>query len=99
MFYARVGKLPSTLPASALNWLKKEAVPPGATVDFDREERLFEDFESFLFLWNAEDGEMGRLAAAERNGPQGGKLVDLAFTSRWQIFENVRRDRGEWMTM
>ncbi|KAK4548284.1 hypothetical protein LTR36_010154 [Oleoguttula mirabilis] len=84
------------LTQSAVKWLVTEAVPAGAVVDLQREERLFEDFESFLFCWSVEDGVRGRQAAKER---ESGALVDAAFCSRWKQFENVRRDQGEWTTI
>lgn len=84
------------LSQSAVDWLVIEAVPPGRPVDHQREQRLFEDFESFLPLWDAEDSVRGRLAAEERKS---GQLVDAAMCSRWKQFENVRRDQGEWRTI
>lgn len=75
------------LPESALQWLKREAIPEGCAVGFDRETRLTEDFESFLPLWYAEDGENGKLAKAARRD---GRLVDEAMASRWKTFANLR---------
>ncbi|KAK3671507.1 hypothetical protein LTR78_008606 [Recurvomyces mirabilis] len=81
---------------SALRWIMDEAVPFGAKIDLQREERLLEDFESFLCLWEAEDSERGRLAEVAR---ESGDLVDTAMCNRSRQFENVRRDNGEWTTM
>ena len=81
-------QLTSPVPESALRWILKEAIPPGAEVDHQRAERLFEDFESFLLLWAAEDSERGRIAREERKK---GDLVDVAMCNRWKQFENVRR--------
>lgn len=75
------------LPDSAINWLLKEAVPVGSNVGMERETRLAEDFESFLPLWRAEDSRRGALAKDARLD---GKLVDLAMSSRWQTFANMR---------
>ncbi|TKA62535.1 hypothetical protein B0A55_12570 [Friedmanniomyces simplex] len=84
-------------PPSALAWLMREAVPAGqADVDFQREERLQEDFESFQGLWEAEDGEVGIAAREHRLRVD---LVDAAMCSRWRQFENVRKDKGEWETL
>ncbi|TKA74727.1 hypothetical protein B0A55_04029, partial [Friedmanniomyces simplex] len=84
-------------PPSALAWLMREAVPAGqADVDFQREERLQEDFESFQGLWEAEDGEVGVAAREHRLRVD---LVDAAMCSRWRQFENVRKDKGEWETL
>lgn len=83
-------QLTSPVPESALRWILKEAIPPGAEVDHQRAERLFEDFESFLLLWAAEDSERGRIAREERKE---GDLVDVAMCNRWKQFENVRRAR------
>lgn len=74
------------LPKSALHWLTQEAVPEGSVIGFDRETRLTEDFESFLPLWYAEDGEPGKLAKEKGHG----KLVDDAMASRWKTFQNQR---------
>lgn len=86
----------TALSASALRWLATEAIPIGVVIDAQREERLFEDFESFLPLWEAEDSARGEQAAEQRKS---GVLVDAAMCSRWKQFENVRKDRGEWTTM
>ncbi|KAH9841322.1 hypothetical protein Tdes44962_MAKER07771 [Teratosphaeria destructans] len=86
------------LSRSAVRWLEREAVPLGAVIDHQREERLFEDFESFLTLWRAEDSPEGRDAKVD-GAMTRGQLVDAAFTSRWKNFTNVRRDKGEWSTM
>ncbi|KAI6820857.1 hypothetical protein KC332_g5554 [Hortaea werneckii] len=51
--------LRSKLPPSALKWLQTEAVPVDASLEFERVKRLFEDFESFLPLWKAEDSGRG----------------------------------------
>ena len=69
------------LPRSGAQWLLKEAVPQNHEVDFERETRLAEDFESFLPLWSAEDSERGNAAAEARKD---GKLVDAAMSSRWR---------------
>ncbi|KAK0257821.1 hypothetical protein B0A54_10862 [Friedmanniomyces endolithicus] len=79
------------LPVSALTWLMREAVSAnhGVEIDFQREERLQEDFESFQGLWEAEDGVEGEAARVHRREVD---LVDKAMCSRWKQFENVRRD-------
>ncbi|KAK4948974.1 hypothetical protein LTR10_012347 [Elasticomyces elasticus] len=85
------------IPKSALEWIMREAVPSNQPeLDFQREERLLEDFESFQFLWEAEDGERGNEAGRHRKEVD---LVDSAMCSRWKQFENVRRDQGEWETL
>ncbi|KAK5674515.1 hypothetical protein LTS10_012711 [Elasticomyces elasticus] len=85
------------IPKSALEWIMREAVPPNQPeLDFQREERLLEDFESFQFLWGAEDGERGDGAGRHRKEVD---LVDSAMCSRWKQFKNVRRDQGEWETL
>ena len=71
----------ASLSQSGVRWLLKEAVPQGATVDFERESRLMEDFESFFFLWSAEDSDRGKAAQEARKD---GKLVDMAMSSRWR---------------
>jgi hypothetical protein len=71
----------TSLSESGVRWLLKEAVPKGATVDFERESRLMEDFESFFFLWSAEDSDRGQAA---REARKDGKLVDMAMSSRWR---------------
>ncbi|EMC94827.1 hypothetical protein BAUCODRAFT_36089 [Baudoinia panamericana UAMH 10762] len=96
VYYQRMRNTQHKISNAALTWVMIEAVPVGAEIDFAREERLHEDFESFLPLWEAEDSERGTLAAAERKG---GALVDAAMCSRWRQFSNVRRDKGEWSTM
>ncbi|KAK5111761.1 hypothetical protein LTR62_004681 [Meristemomyces frigidus] len=85
------------MPVSALRWIMNEAVPPGAVIDFQREERLFEDFESFLMLWRAEDSPE-RGSEAEQASMKA-KLVDAALCSRWKSYENVRRDNGTFHTL
>jgi len=103
--HAERGVHRGSLPASALNWLLTEAVPPATerdiandmpVIDHQREVRLFEDFESFLPLWEAEDSVRGVQAAEQRKD---GALVDAAMCSRWKLFANVRRDQGEWTTL
>ncbi|KAF2770417.1 hypothetical protein EJ03DRAFT_67457 [Teratosphaeria nubilosa] len=86
------------LSQSAVCWLEMEAIPLGAVVDHQREETLFEDFESFLTLWRAEDSPVGRDAKVH-GAMTRGQLVDAAFTSRWKNFTNVRRGQEEWSTM
>ncbi|KAI7162025.1 hypothetical protein D0869_03824 [Hortaea werneckii] len=90
--------LRSELTSSALHWLQTEAVPVGASLDFEREQRLVEDFETFLPLWEAEDGGRGTEAEEDRK-KRGGELADAAMCSRWRQSTNVARDRGEWLTM
>ncbi|RMY76847.1 hypothetical protein D0863_01713 [Hortaea werneckii] len=90
--------LRSKLTPSALHWLHTEAVPVGAILDFEREQRLVEDFETFLPLWEAEDGGRGTEAEEDRR-KRGGELADAAMCSRWRQSTNVARDRGEWLTM
>ncbi|KAI6898548.1 hypothetical protein KC318_g10084 [Hortaea werneckii] len=90
--------LRSKLTPSALHWLHTEAVPVGASLDFEREQRLVEDFETFLPLWEAEDGGRGTEAKEDRM-KRGGELADAAMCSRWRQSTNVARDRGEWLTM
>lgn len=90
--------LRSKLTPSALHWLHTEAVPVGARLDFEREQRLVEDFETFLPLWEAEDNGRG-IEAREDRMKRGGELADAAMCSRWRQFTNVARDRGEWLTM
>lgn len=70
-----------SIPRSGVRWLLQEAVPKGCKVDFERETRLAEDFESFIYLWNMEDGEGGTRALEESRS---GKLVDQALSSRWK---------------
>lgn len=72
------------IPMTGLEWLRKEAIPPGCVIGFDRETRLIEDFESFLPLWYTEDSERGRQAMEERKD---GRLVDEAMASRWRTFK------------
>lgn len=72
----------SMLP-SALKWVLTQAVPPGVLIDADRQERLVEDFVSFLPLWAAEDSERGTLAVVDwvkKRGP----LSDAAMSRRWR---------------
>ena len=71
----------TSLSESGVRWLLKEAVPKGANLDFERESRLMEDFESFFFLWSNEDGDRGEAA---RDARKDGKLVDMAMSSRWR---------------
>lgn len=68
---------------SALKWVLTQAVPPGVLIDADRQERLMEDFVSFLPLWAAEDSERGTLAVfdwVKKRGP----LSDAAMSRRWR---------------
>ncbi|KAI6823899.1 hypothetical protein KC340_g11321 [Hortaea werneckii] len=90
--------LRSKLSPSALHWLQTEAVPVGASLDFEREQRLVEDFETFLPMWEAEDSGRGQEAKEDRR-KRGGELADAAMCSRWRQTTNVARDRGEWLTM
>ena len=69
------------LSSSGVRWLLEEAVPPGRKLDFERETRLMEDFESFFPLWEAEDSVRGEGA---REARKDGKLVDAAMSSRWR---------------
>ena len=78
---------PQEVPKSGIQWLSIEAVPTGVSVDFQRETRLAEDYESFLALWIAEDSERGSRAEGDRAD---GRLVDLAMTSRWKTYANQR---------
>lgn len=78
----------TSLSESGVRWLIKEAVPKGAIVDFERETRLMEDFESFFFLWSTEDGDRGQAA---REARKDGKLVDMAMSSRWRGLFGGRR--------
>ena len=73
----------ASLSESRVRWLLKEAVPKGANVDFERETRLMEAFESFFFLWSSEDSDRGQAA---REARKDGKLVDMAMSSRWRGF-------------
>ncbi|KAK3696023.1 hypothetical protein LTR37_018165 [Vermiconidia calcicola] len=73
------------LQPSAVCWLLGQAVPTGCSVDFERETRLMEDFESFQPLWRAEDSGDGKKA---REARQNGRLltdilVDKAMSNRW----------------
>jgi hypothetical protein len=77
-----------TIRESALRWIIHEAIPVGSKMDYERETRLLEDFESFLPLWDAEDSERGRSAAEARKD---GKLVDAAMASRWRGLSRTRR--------
>lgn len=86
----------SSLAPICLDWIMHEAIPQGAHIDLEREQRLMEDFASFLPLWEAESSERGALAAEERKS---GALVDAAMCNRWLSYANVRRDQGEWTTM
>ena len=56
-------------------------------IDSDREARLTQDFNDFIPLWEAEDSERGDQAKEARKD---GKLVDLAMTSRWKTYANLR---------
>ena len=69
------------LSPSGLSWLLEQAVPAGCKLDFERETRLMEDFESFVPLWKAEDSVRGDAA---REARRDGKLVDMAMSSRWR---------------
>ncbi len=75
------------LPRSAIHWLNLNAVPTGCSIDFERETRLKEDFETFLLLWNAEDSERGDQA---REARKDGSLVDAAMVSRWKTYAHLR---------
>jgi len=92
----RIDSAQTCLPESALRWLMNEAIPIGCSIGIDRAQRLTDDFQSFLPLWDAEDSHRGLQAAEERKD---GQLVDAAMCSRWQQFSNVRRDQGEWTTI
>ncbi|KAK3112971.1 hypothetical protein LTR53_010205 [Teratosphaeriaceae sp. CCFEE 6253] len=92
--YALLRQPPAPLPPSAQTWLAAHATRSDAPpIDFQREERLAEDFESFLPLWEAEDGARGA-AAGEWRRALGGELADRAMGARGRVFENVRRDGG-----
>lgn len=61
------------------------ALPPGALVDADRQERLITDFDSFGALWQAESGPRGAEARADWASTGGhGNLCDMAMMSRWR---------------
>ena len=77
-----------SIPTSGARWLLEEAVPKGTNLDFERETRLTEDFESFILLWAAEDSDRGRAA---REARKDGKLVDMAMSSRWRGLYTGRR--------
>ncbi|KAF7186256.1 hypothetical protein HII31_12331 [Pseudocercospora fuligena] len=71
------------LPPDAITWLQK-AVLGEKLLDADREERLLEDFDSFLPLWAAEaDLERGPKAVTEWDKMRG-KLSDQAMSRRWR---------------
>ncbi|KXT02789.1 hypothetical protein AC578_5376, partial [Pseudocercospora eumusae] len=71
------------LPADAITWLQ-QAVLGVKLLDADREERLLEDFDSFLPLWAAEaDLERGPKAVTEWTKMRG-KLSDQAMSRRWR---------------
>ena len=68
---------------SAVKWILTQGVPPGVLIDADRQERLMEDYVSFLPLWAAEDSERGILALddwVKKRGP----LSDAAMSRRWR---------------
>ncbi|TKA27631.1 hypothetical protein B0A50_04463 [Salinomyces thailandicus] len=105
---ASMGRANCVLGPSATHWLSTEALPPfpvgfeperlQSVVDFQREERLLEDFESLLPLWEAEDSARGEDAAKHRLS-KGGELADAAMCSRWRTVKNVTMDQGEWLTI
>ncbi|CAK3957765.1 hypothetical protein DOTSEDRAFT_68613 [Lecanosticta acicola] len=71
------------LTPSTVAWLLSQAVPPGALIDADREERLMQDFGSFLPLWLAEDSERGAAAAEDWVNTRAA-LSDTAMSRRWR---------------
>lgn len=77
-------KQDSMLPDCAVNWICDMAVPPGAVLDFEREDRLIEDYRSFLPLWAAESSDRGRSALREWDDILGRRLCDAAMSRRWR---------------
>ncbi|KAK4506865.1 hypothetical protein PRZ48_000598 [Zasmidium cellare] len=71
------------LPVSAVKFILTQAVPDGALVDVEREDRLLEDFVSFLPMWWAEDGQRGSQAMNDWTR-QRGPLSDEAMSRRWR---------------
>lgn len=71
------------LPNSAVHWILTEAIPEGALIDVERQDRLLEDFVSFLPMWWAEDGQRGSLALKDWER-QRGPLSDQAMSRRWR---------------
>lgn len=75
----------SKLPDCAVAWICNMAVPPGAIMHLEREERLRADFRSFLPLWAAEEeDDRGRKALQEWDGILGRTLCDAAMSRRWR---------------
>lgn len=73
------------LPLCAVAWLRDMAIPAGAVIDFERNERLMEDFQSFLPMWNAEQEEhRGVMALKEWDSELGRNLCDAAMSRRWR---------------
>ena len=68
------------LPSAARRFLLLEAVPTRALIDFQREQRLHEDFESFLPMWDAEEAQP-KVAINDFAA-----LADAAMSSRWKGF-------------
>lgn len=70
------------LTESAIRWIVQEAIPEGAVIDVEREQRLTEDYLSFAFLWAAEDGR--RPAHSPVSDKLWASLSDEAMTRRWR---------------
>ncbi|EME49870.1 hypothetical protein DOTSEDRAFT_68613 [Dothistroma septosporum NZE10] len=70
------------LTESAVRWIVQEAIPKGAIIDADREQRLTDDFLSFSFLWTAEEEERGAQALGANE--LWASLSDEAMTRRWR---------------
>lgn len=75
--------LKDKLPKTAVHWILTQAVPEGALIDTEREDRLVEDFISFLPMWWVEDGPRGNQAMEEWK-KQRALLSDQAMSRRWR---------------
>lgn len=75
----------SMLPACAVAWIRDMAIPIGAVVDLERQDRLLEDFQSFLPMWIAEEeDDRGVMALKEWDRALGRNLCDAAMSTRWR---------------
>lgn len=78
------GAASGPLPVCAAIWIQNMAIPPRAVIDFEREERLMEDFDSFLPMWAAEEEmDRGKSALEEWKRSLGRGLCDSAMSRRW----------------
>lgn len=80
---------PEAVPTCTTTWLMT-AASAASLMDTDRLDRLTEDFQSFVPLWQAEESDRGTQAAADWSHMRA-TLCDEAMKSRWGGGKKRRR--------